>query len=173
MVTISNVFSSHTTDILLCTSSIYHLSAVAILRFIAIQYPLKSNRTISTNQTFFILAMIWIISILFSTIILYLGNNDHSYVMDTETGRCVLKHDKFIIYGSIFSFAIPLLIMIVMFCLMVRKLRMQLSKLDKASPCINMTSGRSSFRQQQQVILRKSPSEGMKETLALHGNLTF
>lgn len=155
------------TDILLCTSSIYHLSAVAILRFIAIQYPLKSNRTISTNHTFFVLATIWIISTLFSSIILYLGKYNPEFVMDADTNRCLLKHDKFIIYGSIFSFAIPLMIMIIMFCLMVRKLRMQLSKLDKASPCINANGN--SIQQQQQVLLRKSPSEGMKDTLNQNG----
>lgn len=42
----------------------------------------------------------------------------------------MLRNDKFILYGSIFAFVIPLFIMILMFVLMVRKLRMQLSKIN-------------------------------------------
>lgn len=158
--------SYFTVDILLCTSSIYHLSAVSILRFIAIQFPLKSNRTISTNQTFLILAMIWIISTLFSSIILFLGNDDLNNVMDPSSHRCGLKHNKFRFYGSIFSFVIPLLIMIVMFSLMVRKLRKQLIRLENASPSSNLNHAESNHRQ---LSIKKSASEGMKESLALTG----
>ncbi|CAF0709107.1 unnamed protein product, partial [Brachionus calyciflorus] len=118
-------------DILLCTSSIYHLSTVSILRFIAIQYPLKSNRTTSYKITFFIIFLIWAISIILSSVIIYLGYTDVNNVIDLETKRCMLKNDRFIIYGSIFCFVIPLFIMILMYLLMTRKLRQQLSKLNK------------------------------------------
>nr|QVK45759.1 G protein-coupled receptor [Proales similis] len=116
-------------DILLCTSSIYHLSTVSILRFIAIQFPLKSNQSTSTQLTGLVIFMIWSASILVSSVIIYLGINDTHNVIDSHTSRCVLRNANFIIYGSIFSFVIPLFIMILMFTLMVRKLRMQLKKL--------------------------------------------
>lgn len=118
-------------DILLCTSSIYHLSTLSILRFIAIQYPLKSNRTTSYKITFFIIFLIWTVSILLSSLIIYLGYTDINNVINLETKRCMLKNDKFIIYGSIICFVIPIFIMILMFFLMTRKLRQQLTKLEK------------------------------------------
>lgn len=120
-------------DILLCTSSIYHLSAVSILRFIAIQFPLKSHQTTSRQLTYFVLLLIWTISIFISSAIIYLGHINQENVMDMKTLRCILRNEKFMIYGSTISFVIPLLIMIIMFVLMVRKLRMQLSKIDKTS----------------------------------------
>lgn len=49
--------------------------------------------------------------------------------MDANTHRCMLRNGELIVYGSIFSFVIPSVIMIVMFILMVRKLRKQLLKL--------------------------------------------
>ncbi len=49
--------------------------------------------------------------------------------MDANTKRCMLRNGELIVYGSIFSFVIPSVIMIVMFILMVRKLRKQLLKL--------------------------------------------
>lgn len=48
--------------------------------------------------------------------------------------KCYLRNENFIVYGSIFAFVIPLLIMILMFILTVRSLRMQLSKLENYSP---------------------------------------
>lgn len=133
------IFDSHVCtlwvffDLLLCTSSIYHLCAVSILRFIAIQFPLKSNRNSSSQPTFFIVFSIWTVSILFSSIILYLGLTDHANIIDHKSLRCTLRNLNMVIYGSIFSFVIPLLIMILMFSLMARKLRMQIYKLESAS----------------------------------------
>ncbi len=65
--------------------------------------------------------------------------------MDTRTERCTLKNINMILYGSTFSFVIPLLIMILMFALMARKLRMQLSKLKAASSSGHSTPKKKSF----------------------------
>lgn len=50
------------------------------------------------------------------------------------SNKCYLRNENFIVYGSIFAFVIPLLIMILMFTLTVRSLRMQLKKLENYSP---------------------------------------
>lgn len=70
------------------------------------------------------------ISIIISSPIIYLGYIDKANVMDLEVKRCALINENFRLYGSFFSFVIPLIVMILMFTLMVRKLRMQLSKID-------------------------------------------
>ena len=44
--------------------------------------------------------------------------------------KCYLRNKTLIIYGSIFAFVIPLIIMKLMFFLTVRKLRIQMLKLD-------------------------------------------
>lgn len=48
--------------------------------------------------------------------------------------KCYLRNENFIVYASIFAFVIPLLIMILMFILTVRSLRLQLQKLENYSP---------------------------------------
>ena len=114
---------------MLCTSSIYHLSTLAVLRFIAIQYPLKTKKSTSKRATCLMLVVIWTMSTLPSCVIFYLGHVDVANVMNGESRRCMLQNSNLIIYGSVFSFVIPLVIMIIMFALMVRKLRMQLARL--------------------------------------------
>jgi hypothetical protein len=61
-------------DILLCTCSIYHLTTVSILRFIAIQFPLAAKQTTSSLTTYINLFVIWFISIFISSSVIYLGN---------------------------------------------------------------------------------------------------
>lgn len=56
--------------------------------------------------------------------------------------KCYLRNENFILYGSIFAFVIPLLIMILMFILTVKSLRMQLIKLETLS--INRKKGNQS-----------------------------
>jgi archaellum component FlaF (FlaF/FlaG flagellin family) len=74
-------------DILLCTSSIYHLSAVSILRFIAIQYPLKSRFKFKrTKFTFRVITLIWIISIFISSgIFLIIKNENKNKIQNFNT----------------------------------------------------------------------------------------
>ena len=148
---------------MLSTSSIYHLCAVSILRFIAIQYPLKSSQTTSTQLTYLILFIIWFISILISSGVIYLGFTDISNVMD-EDGKCYLSNHYFMLYGSLISFVIPLLIMILMFSLMARKLRRHIWRNNNHSfrhsfrrsfqrkPKSNLNSSNSSIRRMQESL---------------------
>ena len=65
---------------------------------------------------------------------LLIGYIDPSNVIDREIGesflKCYLRNKTFKIYGSIFAFVIPLIIMKLMFLLSVRKLREQMMKLE-------------------------------------------
>ncbi len=64
-------------------------------------------------------------------IVLFLqkGFMDPSNIMDQKNPKCYMRNQSFILYGSVFSFVIPLIIMKLMFSLTVRKLRMQIDKL--------------------------------------------
>jgi len=116
-------------DVLLCTTSIYHLATVSILRFIAIQFPLKNNCIKSKRLTLGIIILLWILSSLVSSGLLFLGFIDSNNVFDKING-CYIRNNTFIVFGSIFSFVIPIFIMVLMFILMARKLRQQIDKLD-------------------------------------------
>jgi hypothetical protein len=72
-------------------------------------------------------------SVLISFPIVYLGLNDLTNVMDINNQRCVLLNTSFRLYGSFFSFVIPLLIMILMYTLMVRKLHQEINMKDSRS----------------------------------------
>jgi hypothetical protein len=118
-------------DVLLCTVSIYHLATVSILRFFVIQFPFKHAYFKSKRLTLSIIVFIWIISIIISSNILFISLFDLNSVLSQK--QCYVSNDYFIIYGSIFSFVIPLLIMLIMFLLMARKLRRNLVNLERAT----------------------------------------
>lgn len=118
-------------DILLCTCSIYHLTFVSILRFIAIQFPLNAKQTTSRSKTKLNIFLIWSIAIFISSAVLYLGFSDSQNIIKDK--RCYMRNHNFILYGSIIAFVIPLIIMNLMFSLTVRKLRMQMNKLDQTA----------------------------------------
>lgn len=88
-------------------------------RYIGIKNPLK-NRDRSKSKTKLIIILIWFLSILLSSPILVLGYVDTRNVL--KNGQCSLYNNHFIIYGSIFSFIIPLFIMITMYSLTVKRL---------------------------------------------------
>jgi hypothetical protein len=150
-------------DILLCTSSIYHLSVVAVLRFIAIQYPLKSSQSTSKQLTGLIIMFIWSVSILISSGILYLGYVDQSNIIDQEINRCMLRNNQFIIYGSIISFVIPLFIMILMFGLMARKLRKKLKTLSSSTTSASMITQ----YKHSPILIKQNGSNQNKDLLLL------
>lgn len=108
-------------------------------------------------MTYIILFLIWAISIIISSPIIYLGYVDKANVMDLEVKRCALNNEKFRLYGSFFSFVIPLIVMILMFTLMVRKLRMQLSKIDNSLH---------EDQKEQFETLRDSPKKSISNTIS-------
>ncbi|XP_059158579.1 octopamine receptor 1-like [Physella acuta] len=111
-----------TSDVLMCTSSIYHLCTISLERYIGIRYPLwtknKSKRIVLLK-----IVLVWTISLAITSPITVLGVVKEDNVL--VRGECVLNNENFIIYGSIFSFFIPLAIMVLMYGLTVRMLNNQ------------------------------------------------
>ncbi len=117
-------------DVLLCTTSIWHLTILSIDRFLHISYPFW-NRKRSKCKTFFIILLIWTFSIAISCTILILGFTDERNisVMDNERRRfCALNNPSFIIYGSIICFCVPCILMLVTYSLTIRRLQQEAAK---------------------------------------------
>lgn len=73
--------------------------------------------------------MIANVSLIFSCPILFLAYYHPENIFHEST--CVLNNSYYMVYGSIFSFVIPLLIMITMYCLTVRRLRIVIKEFNK------------------------------------------
>jgi hypothetical protein len=117
-------------DVLLCTTSIWHLTVVSIDRFLHISRPFRSRER-SKWKTFVIILAIWTCSIIISCAILILGFKNSSNILieiDQHRRYCTLNNRSFIIYGSILCFCIPCVLMLVMYSLTIRRLQKQAAK---------------------------------------------
>ncbi len=85
--------------------------------------------------------------------------------MDHENPKCYMRNQSFILYGSIFCFVIPLLIMKLTFSLTVRKLRMQIDKLSTTANTLIAQSVENKFDNDSlhpktiKNSIKKSPTE--------------
>ncbi|XP_052260815.1 5-hydroxytryptamine receptor 2C-like [Dreissena polymorpha] len=120
-----NVFV--TVDVMMCTSSILHLCGISVQRYIAIQFPLRA-RNKSKSIVIAKIGCIWLLAILISSPVTVLGALDEFNILNEH--HCTLKHNGFIIYGSILAFFIPLVIMIITYALTVRLLYKQSKRCD-------------------------------------------
>ncbi|XP_028838186.1 5-hydroxytryptamine receptor 2C-like [Denticeps clupeoides] len=108
-------------DVLLSTSSIMHLCAISVDRYIGIRNPIKYSQFNSLNKTVVKIAMVWSVSVVLSLPVPIIGlqNQEKVFVND----KCELNDKLFISVGSFIAFFVPLMIMMVSYCLTVRVLR--------------------------------------------------
>ena len=111
-----------TADVLMCTSSILHMCTISLERYIGIRWPLWSKNK-SKWTAFFKIVMVWTFALAISSPITVLGGVSRHNIQ--QDGHCVLANAHFIIYGSIFAFFIPLIIMVIMYILTIRMLNHQ------------------------------------------------
>ena len=117
-------------DVLLCTTSIWHLTVLSIDRFLHISHPFW-NRKRSKCKTFLTIILIWTFSIAISCTILILGFADErniSVINDQNKRFCTLNNPSFIIYGSIICFCVPCILMLVTYSLTIRRLQEEAAK---------------------------------------------
>ncbi|KAM9836604.1 5-hydroxytryptamine (serotonin) receptor 2C, G protein-coupled-like 1 [Aulostomus maculatus] len=110
-------------DVLFSTASIMHLCAISLDRYVAIRNPIEHSRFNSRTKAMMKIAAVWTISIGVSTPIPVIGlhNEDKVFV----NGSCVLNERGFILIGSFVAFFIPLVIMVVTYCLTIQVLQRQ------------------------------------------------
>ncbi|KAM3857539.1 LOW QUALITY PROTEIN: 5-hydroxytryptamine (serotonin) receptor 2C, G protein-coupled-like 1 [Diretmus argenteus] len=110
-------------DVLFSTASIMHLCAISLDRYVAIRNPIEHSRFNSRTKAMMKIAAVWTISIGVSMPIPVIGlhNKDKVFV----NGSCVLNEERFMLIGSFVAFFIPLVIMVVTYCLTIQVLQRQ------------------------------------------------
>ncbi len=102
-------------DVFLSTTSILHLCAIAIHRFLGIAYPLRVRNILDKRHVLGLLIPAWTISFAISLPQIVQGALDQDHVlMTTQEGStlCGIFDQTFTIYSSLVSFFIPLAIMV-------------------------------------------------------------
>ncbi|CAF5210855.1 unnamed protein product [Rotaria magnacalcarata] len=135
-------------DVLLCTTSIWHLTIVSIDRFLHISRPFRTRKR-SKFKTFLAIISIWTFSIGISCTILVLSFADERNVLiitDDHKRLCGLNNRLFIIFGSIVCFCVPCVLMLVTYSLTIRLLQREAAKCysdrDKHSVMMSETCDR-------------------------------
>ncbi|KAL4648244.1 5-hydroxytryptamine receptor 2A-like [Arapaima gigas] len=158
-------------DVLFSTSSIMHLCAISLDRYVGIRSPIEYSRFNSRTKAMLKIAAVWTISVVISMPIPVIGLLDKNKVFVGSS--CVLVEPRFVLLGSFVAFFIPLVIMVVTYCLTVRALQRQAS--DFLHGCVAPASQRLSNAQVHHVALhclRRNVSLGSAacENISIIGN---
>ncbi|CAF4091069.1 unnamed protein product, partial [Rotaria sp. Silwood2] len=106
-----------TSDVLLCTSSILNLCAIALDRYWAISDPIQYARQRTMRRVLIMIMLVWILSGTISIppiIATMLGSNELQSF--NELQQCELSNNKvYVIYSACGSFYIPALIMTIVY----------------------------------------------------------
>ncbi|CAF1114833.1 unnamed protein product [Adineta steineri] len=110
-----------TMDVLCCTSSIWHMSTMSMDRYFTIRFPFRYGRNKTRRIMLLKIVAVWAISTAVSSPVFVLGIVDKQNVL--SNGVCAPNNESFKLYGSIFAFYIPFIIMITTYALTMRSLR--------------------------------------------------
>nr|ANO38998.1 GCR017 [Schmidtea mediterranea] len=104
-------------DVLLCTASIMHLCLISIDRYYSIVRPIQYKTSRTPNRVLAMIIAAWIISGLICLPPLF-GWSSHSlnFSISSNEQKCELTQNRaYVLYSSIGSFYIPLLIIIIVY----------------------------------------------------------
>ncbi|XP_067280644.1 5-hydroxytryptamine receptor 2A [Pseudorasbora parva] len=118
-------------DVLFSTASIMHLCAISLDRYIGIRNPIKYSRSNSLCKAMLKIIIVWTISVVLSLPIPVMGFQDKQKVF--VNGTCALNEPLFVLVGSFVAFCVPLVIMVVCYCLTLRDLQKHSSSFPKES----------------------------------------
>ncbi|CAF1462194.1 unnamed protein product [Rotaria magnacalcarata] len=115
-------------DVCSCTSSIMHIVVISIDRYFAIKDPLNVRSRQEKRQICLLIILIWLIAIFLSSPMIVLGAiNPYNIIIN---GQCLINNQFFVIYGSVVSFVIPLIIVILTYGLTVHRLKIQIKQFE-------------------------------------------
>lgn len=103
-----------TCDVLCCTSSILNLCAIALDRYWAITDPINYAQKRTLERVLWLIAGVWILSLLISSPPL-IGWNDWPEEFSSEFPCQLTSNQGYVIYSSLGSFFIPLVIMTIVY----------------------------------------------------------
>lgn len=99
-----------TSDVLCCTASILNLSAIALDRYWAITDPINYAQKRTVERVLMLIIGVWVLSLVISSPPL-IGWNDWPDHFDPDTPCQLTSNQGYVIYSSLGSFFIPLIIM--------------------------------------------------------------
>ncbi|XP_041841956.1 5-hydroxytryptamine (serotonin) receptor 2C, G protein-coupled-like 1 [Melanotaenia boesemani] len=156
-------------DVLFSTASIMHLCAISLDRYVAIRNPIEHSRFNSRTKAMMKIAAVWTISIGVSMPIPVIGlhNEDKVFV----NGSCALNEERFMLIGSFVAFFIPLVIMVVTYCLTIQVLQRQAtvflyeSKTSSQQP-LNTPAITNTLQPPPSTELKPPPPQSRRNTLS-------
>ncbi|KAI2650729.1 G- coupled receptor 55-like protein [Labeo rohita] len=107
--------------------SIFTVTAISVVRYVAIKYPLKAREILSRGKALVVCALIWLVTCSFSAMFHYVDKPEHN-----STIKCFQKNKEggfplsFILVLNIVGFLVPFLIMLFCSVNVIFKLRKQL-----------------------------------------------
>ncbi|XP_036409749.1 5-hydroxytryptamine receptor 2B-like [Megalops cyprinoides] len=143
-------------DVLFSTSSIMHLCAISLDRYIAIKKPIQHSQYKSRAKAMTKIAAVWLISIGIAISIPIKGLKNTRTRTFNNHHTCLLKPDcfkDFILFGSLAAFFVPLTIMMVIYLLTIQVLRKKVYLLKfKASQRFNSSAVSTVFQKERPSI---------------------
>ncbi|KAG5680907.1 hypothetical protein PVAND_010385 [Polypedilum vanderplanki] len=111
-----------TCDVLACSASILHMCFISLGRYLGIRNPLGSRQSSTKRLTGFKIALVWLLAMLISSSITVLGIIDEHNIMP-KPRQCVINNRTFFIFGSLFAFYVPMVLMVITYALTVQLLK--------------------------------------------------
>uniref|UniRef100_A0A914HVV5 G-protein coupled receptors family 1 profile domain-containing protein n=1 Tax=Globodera rostochiensis TaxID=31243 RepID=A0A914HVV5_GLORO len=94
-------------DVFLCSCSIVHMTVISFDRYLGVSQPLKRHN--KRKRTLLKIFIVWILSTIISSPLALLSFVEQQNIL--AGNRCGIRSRFFMLYGSVFSFLIPLAIM--------------------------------------------------------------
>jgi len=122
-----------TADVLCCTASILNLCAIAMDRYWAIHFPIHYATQRTKGRVYLMIVTVWTVSFLICSPPL-MGWNDWPDVFTADT-PCMLTEEKgYIVYSSLGSFFIPLIMILFLYFKIFLTQRQMMAKKKKKLP---------------------------------------